>query len=48
MYPNKVEYSTYVSMYCMGWGVKMHLYMPEFSIIKIITQLFTLIRVKLN
>ena len=48
MYLNKGEYSTYVSMYFMGWGVKMHIYMPEFSIIKKITQLLTLITLKLN
>ena len=48
MYLNKGEYSTYVSMYCMGLGFIMQLYVPDFSIIKIITQLLTLITVKLN
>ena len=48
MYHNKADYSTYVSMYCIGWVVKMQLYMSEFYRSKIITQIFTLITVKVN
>ena len=36
MYHKKVEYSTYASMYYMGWVVKTQLSMLEFYIIKII------------